>query len=371
MINRRSVVGAILVALVVGAIGCAKTPPSILNQLSRESFDAWIKKNDPSAEKKTSGIYINFRERGEFDFIKPKKDTSWIQLDYTVYNLAGMVIATRSQNMSKLLGLWDPTTHFVDDIVPYQYSSGFVGMGIYDALQYMRVGDSARIYIPASLGYETDGSSTYGGGAFVNAGYAGEITKYSLMPFYVDVRIKNIINDPNRWEMDMVQNYVRQHWGQAARDSIAYGIYMRLLEDYPTGDSIKSDSTVNYFFAERFMDHQLINTNVAKVAHKDDYYTYLTSNGTKFAVASFTPTDFKESKADTTTRKIYATAFLKIKSGQTVEIISISRWTAQGNRGSVSNIPQILPFQPRMFQVRTLKWNESQKEAAHDLSKLL
>lgn len=376
MINKRSVIGGIVVALVVGMVGCAETPVSALAGLSTESFDAWIKKNDPQAQKMPSGIYIHFRERGNITFIKPKKDTSWLQLNYTAYNMANMAIATRNENFSKLLGKWEVTTHFVDDVVPYRYSvystSNIMCGGLYDAFQYLRIGDSARIYIPTGLGYDADGSSSsYGGGLSLNEGYAGEISTYASKPLYIDVRVKDIINDPAQWEMGLVQDYVRLNWGQAARDSIAYGIYMRLLQDYPTGDSIKADSTVNYFFAERFKDHHLIETNVASVARKANYYTFLKNNDVKFAVSEFTPTNFAESKTDSTTRRIYAAAFLKIKSGQTIEVISISRWTSEGNAGNAAETPQILPYQPRMFQIRTLKWNESRKEADHDLSKLL
>lgn len=371
MIKRSSLVGLAITAILataisIGVSSCAKTEPLAVGGLGEDSFKAWLAKNDPQAEAMPSGIYIHFKERGNMEFLKPKPDESWFRIDYTIYAMNGVIAISRDSVRAKLVGSWVPVTHFVDDFLPYKsglnYTYPEICEGLRDAFQYLRVGDSARIYIPSRLAYTEQYFYEY-----FNKGNACEQATLSLMPLYFDVRVNEIVNNPKEQELLRVQDYVRLKWGILAKDSIGYGLYMRLLEDYPTGDSIKKDTTVRYFYSERFMDNHLVETNVEKVSEAAGYLGYV---DWKYELNNFEPSAFESAGSDTTNQRLFAKVFLKMKTGQTVEVVSTSEWTGQGNSGSKSNIPQVLPYEPRKMQIKTLKWDQSEEEKDYDFKLL-
>lgn len=371
MIKRSSLVGLAITAILatsisIGFSSCAKTEPLSVGGLGEASFKAWLAKYDPQAQAMPSGIYIHFKERGDMDFLKPKLDESWFRFDYTIYAMNGVIAISRDSVRAKLVGTWAPVTHFGDDFLPYKsgLSSNYpeICEGLRDAFQYLRVGDSARIYIPSQLAYS--GEYFY---EYFNKGNICERATLPLMPLYFDVRVNEIVNSPKDQELLRVQDYVRLKWGILAKDSIGYGLYMRLLEDYPTGDSIKKDTTVRYFYSERFLDRHLLETNVEKVSEAAGYLGYV---DWKYDVNKFEPSSFNPVGSDTTNQRLFSKVFLNMKTGQTVEVISTSQWTAQGNRGKTSNIPQILPYEPRTIQIKTLKWDQSEEEADYDFKLL-
>ncbi|MEG1413602.1 MAG: hypothetical protein RR980_00430 [Mucinivorans sp.] len=370
MIRIKSVVVGLSLVVLLGMFSCAKDPSSILDGAEQATFQAWIKKNDPQAEKKESGIYIKFYEHGNLGIIVPKVDQSWLQLNYSLSMFDGSIAVTRDSSTSRLLGSWSPTTHFVDDFVAYYskttaFTYGRICEGLRDAFQYLRIGDSARIYIPSSLAY-IDASPLSD-----NSGYVGQNVDYLNKPIYINVRVKDIINHPVEWEKNKVQDYARTRWGQLSKDSIAYGIYMRVIEDDPKALPITADSTVRYFFAERFLDHQLVLTNVESVAKAAKYYATAAASRWNYSVTEFMPTDFLEAKKDSTKQHLFGKIFLKMKAGQTVEVVSLSNWTSTGSSGDFTAVPQILPYEPRVYQIRTIKWSDSKKEADLNLTKLL
>lgn len=366
MINKNSFAATVVVVLGLILVSCAEPSTPNMTSFGTETFKAWLAKNDPQALAMPSGVYINFRERGNLGFFKPKPDTSWLRLDYTIHSMNGIIAITRDSTRAKLLGTWVPPTHFVDDFLPYKSTENYafpqVCEGLRDAFQYLRVGDSARIYIPAPLAYTLEDTYLY-----FNSGTIGQQVSLTLMPIYIDVRVKDIINNPKPEELARVQDYVRLKWGMSDKDSIGYGLYMRLVEDYPSGDEITKDSSVRYFYAERFVDRHLVKTDVEKVAQAAQY---LNTVNWEYGVSSFASTGFSLQSSDTTNQRILAKVFLKMKSGQTVEVISTSEWASYGNQGKVSSTPQILPFEPRIFHIKTLKWDQSDKEVDYDFNLL-
>ncbi|MEG1037261.1 MAG: hypothetical protein RSE22_02765 [Mucinivorans sp.] len=369
MIKIKSVIVVALVAIVFAAAGCAGDPPSVLDGAAEETFTKWMQKYAPRAEKKSSGIYLDFIKRGNASFVVPKENKSWMRLTYTLYTLNDVVAETRDSTLSMLMGYWSATTRFVDDLLPYRSKAHngntTICEGLRDAFQYLRVGDSVNIYIPVSLAYSNE--VTLSG----NSGYLGEVLSYQNRPIRLTVRLDEIINDPLVWEEEIVQDYARSKWGQLIKDTVAPGLYMRLLVDDPKGDPITTDSTVRYFFAERFMDHQLLLTNVEKVSKAALYFNSETASQWSYTVSSMTPLELQNAKNDTTDKALYAKVFTKMKAGQTVEVLCTSRWTRLKNAGSQSAIPQVLPYEPRRFQIRTLKWNEPSASKGYDWKALM
>lgn len=361
-----AIVSLMASAIMSGFIGCAKPLGDVTQGAAEESFKNWMKKYAPKAVKQKSGIYIDFIERGVIgDLVIPKPDTSWLLMNYTMSTLDNIIFETRDSETTKLLATWAPTTHFTDDLIAYRsanYTSySKICEGFRDAFKYLRIGDSARIYIPATLGYNSTVTD--------NDGYQGEGGEdvYAFRPIYIDVRLADIINSPRNWEMERVQSYVRKHWGFLSRDSTAWGLYMRVIGDNGLGNKITKDSVVRYYYAKRALDGHLMKTNVNGIIKKVDYQFYI-SWPTTFE--SFSGYKFEEAASDTTSNGIFAKAFLNMKTGQTVEVVATSRW-CDGNAGVVGNIPQVLPYEPMKYKIRTMLWSDNaEKVDSLDLSLL-
>lgn len=366
-INR--VVAAALCAVGLAIVGCAKESPSLVSGVAEETFRAWLAKYDPTAERKENGIYLRFVERGTGTVV-PTADKSWLRLNYTLYAMDGVVGETRSDKVAKLLDTWSAITHFVDDMLPY-YSRTYsnysqICEGLRSAFQYLRVGDSVRIYIPASLGYF---AATSEKGMSVNSGYVGEnTTGYLDRPCYFDVRVNEVIDDPAVWEQKMVERYV-QRWNIPASDSVIRGVYMRVIQDNTNTTPITVDSSVRYYYATRFLDNHLIRTNVEKVLYQAKYlYSDSPAWGWSQDPSTFTPADFSGtgSQTDSTYRRVLAKVLPKAKSGQAIEFVTISAQVASGNVGQLNATPQILPYQPRRMQLRLLRWDEKEDQTKYD-----
>lgn len=357
MNSKKSVLLIILSTILLGFIGCAKEPPSVMSGADQESFQKWVEKYDPQAKLMPSGIYIRFVERGDLDFIVPKADTSWLVMNYSLFTLNGIIVETRSDKSSKLVGAWHPTTHFVDDFFKYygdeRGNYAKICEGLRDAFQYLRTGDSARIYIPVNLAY---GKNLMG----VNQGYKGEDVNYASRPVYFDVRLKEIVNNPWRRELLDVQKFALVNWNQTVKDSIASGLYMRKLIENPKGDSIKGDSLEKYFYAQYFLDGQLVKSNVEKIVQKAQYMDEAKKAGWTYDVTFMSQTAFQEAAADTSQNGVFAKVLLNLQRGEAAEVVATSRWST-GNGGKEANVPQILPFQPMLFRIRVLTLEEKNK----------
>lgn len=355
MNSKKSAVLVILSTILLGFIGCAKEAPSILGGAEEESFRMWVEKYDPQAKRMESGIYIRFVERGKLDFILPKPDTSWLVMNYSLSTLSGVIAQTRSDKIAKLVGTWRTSTHFVDDFFKYYGDDrrNYVKIceGFRDALQYLRTGDSARIYIPTHLAYNEQTSIN------TNQGYNGETADYKNRPVYLDVRLKEIVDDPWRRELLEVQKFALINWNQTTKDSIASGLYMRKLIENPKGDSIKGDSLEKYFYAQYFMDGQLVKSNVKKIVQDLQYMDEATSQAWAYEPLFMNQTDFEKAAADTTKDGVFAKVLLNLQRGEAAEVVATSRWTT-GNGGKESNVPQILPFEPMLLRIRVLTLKE-------------
>ena len=348
--------------------GCANEAPPVASGAAEESFKAWMAKYDPAAEAKESGIYLRFVERGAVP-ITPQADKSWIRANYTLYSLNGVVGETRSDTVAKVIDSWSPITHFIDDLLPY-YSKVYADYpkiceGLRSAFQYLRPGDSVRIYIPAHLGY-LSGSSPKG--MNVNSAYGGETLGYLDRPCYFDMRVSEVINDMSAWEQRAVESYVHS-WGIPGSDSVVRGVYMRVLEDDPKGAQITKDSTIRYYYAARFLDHHLIRSNVLKVIEKAKYFYYASpADDWDLGEVTYAPADFDgtSTPTDSTYRALLSKVLLKAKTGQTIEVVATSRLIPLGTSGDASGTPQVLPYEPRRLQLKVLRWDQKAEQGLYD-----
>ncbi len=326
----------------VVAVGCATPGDNPMADFPLESFEAWIDVNAPTADSLAEGVYIEYYSRATNweELPAPIVDTSWIRLNYTGYTLDGSVFETRDSTLALQLGTWVQTTHFVDDYVPYAVSNK-ICPGLYVALTNMRQGDIARIYISASMAY----SSTLMG---ENSGYAGPTLEYFGYPVYFDVMVDEIVDDPQEHELDSLQRWVQANWKDKGYvvDSLAEGIYMRMILEDPTADSITSDSTVNYNWQSYFLDNHPVNTNIEDLAEEWGVY----SSSVLYDIEQMTPSKFEDSLS---TYQVYRLAIINMRQGEIAEAVAVS-WLAAGVFGDAGAVPQILPFESLRFNIETL-----------------
>lgn len=339
----RKIIGIATVVLMF--IACAQDAPSPLTDMDIITYRKWIANNAPNAKLIDNDIYIEYFERPhENDTLAPRFNTSWLEMNYTGRKLDGTIFFTRAQNLSRLVGKWKNTTHWVDDFQNLSYYfNTILCQGLIHVMPNLREGDSARIYIPYLYAYREAMN--------INAGYAGETSTYVNAPIYFDLRLNKIINDPTKYELDKVQNYATQKWGMYINDTIVKGVYMRKTVTDMAGALLTEDEVANIDKSDYFLDDFILGTTVDSIAKKAEIYT---SSG------SYVPLQIsmsEHSEDDPIVKKVLK----QMRKGEQAEVVLISRYTRDGTPGNPSNAPQINPYTPRLYKIHLLVDKEEDK----------
>lgn len=336
-----SKVKRLLLGVIVGmmALSCAVDGGDITEDFSMESYMAWIERYAPDADSVYGGVYIEFKERADNwrDLDTAELDSVYVRLNYTGYTLAGDIFETRDSALAKQMGTWLPTTHFVDDYVPYSLH-GKLSVGLMVGIDSMRVGDSARIYMPSKLGYTSTMNE--------NTGYAGTTSYYTGFPIYFDVRLNAIVRDPSKAEIEEVDKWVSENWKGSVIDTIAEGFYLRKVLPNPVGDTITSDSTVTYDYDSYFLDGKLLKTTSDSLAKAMEYY----KAGESYNSVTITSNTLKDTTT-TSTYSVFPKSLLKMQYGETAEVVCISTYAA-GAAGDRTNVPEIQYYMPQRFIIK-------------------
>ena len=345
---KRVYAAAIAVATVMVGWSCAREAEEIATGLSRQSFEAWVSKYAPSAYANPyKDIYIEYIERGPENEAKPVENYTWLTVNYTGKTLDGTVFVTRVDSISKRIGSFAYTTHYCDDFLQYTSTSTKLCDGLRQAFERMRVGDSVRVYIPHDKGYTSAMN--------VNSGYAGENgSGYTSVPILFEMRLKAVTTQPFIWERDSVEHYAQRHWGTGySHDTV--GMYMRIVQPNPAGDTITEDSTVLVYYEEYFMDGFLAATNIDTVASK--WNVYSSSDETAYEPLSLTPS----SGSNASENNVLYIAVPHMRKGETAEVVTVSTW-AHGDSGNSSSTPEILPYQPMRYKIYVVDDKEEDED---------
>lgn len=330
-------------------VSCGKDNPLEQSEFAEESFVTWLSKNDPDAVPFVDNggtvnrnIFLRFVERGPEPVDSQKLvDYAWFYSNYTGYTLDGTIFVTRDSLKSRLIGKWQNSTHWVDDFLQvYQGNSSF-SPGLYKVIQTLRPGDSLRIYLQGSEAFQTYGMN-------INSGYRGETTNYVDFPLYFDIRIGKVVHTPLWAEQVTVNDYAAREWNLSINDTVKKGLYMNILKFRPDNDSIGRDSIIEFHYTQRFMDGFFITSTSDSIAKAENRYNPASAENTSgetYGVKRLAPNE-----NNGLPRALYE-CLVKMRKGETAEIISVSTWTTQGNTGSFSYTPQIMPFQPIKYLV--------------------
>lgn len=339
-----------LIALVLIVTSCAEKAETDITKYNRESFDGWMAKYAPSATP-INEIYMEFVERGAAGNAAPIAEHCYVRLNYTGRTFDQTIFVTRDQATSTLLGRFAYSTHYTDDYAQFSANNKKFCAGLRFALEQMREGDSARIYIPSNLGYAS--GSEFPGGQYAYTGQQkpgggtmpGPAYAYLMRPTIFDVRLKKVDYDPFVAERQRVEDYAKLNWGATKPDTL--GLFIRIIKENPTGDLLKDSSAYMYYQQYFPDDNFLIETNVDSVARKHHVYT-------TDETASYEPILISSITGDVNvSNKAFFFAKERMRKGETAEVISISNW-AYGSVGVVSKTPEILPYQSVKYIVYTL-----------------
>lgn len=217
---------------------CVTEPEYSGDQLESRSLRAWIKKNRPDLidNHQTNGdYYVDVLAWGDSstpasgnDFgSEPimEQDTCWVYYNYNCYDLDGNLCATRNEVLARMQSTFADRTHYA----PYGNFCGenyfyYIVEGSYLATRNtlklseeyvaskpdicqstelkMRKGTKVRLYMPSTIGYGSNGSSSEGG-------YEGQYTLDTNVPVIMDIEILRVVKNPSDLELEMVDEVVK------------------------------------------------------------------------------------------------------------------------------------------------------------------
>lgn len=227
-----------LVALVamMATTSCI-TEESVPNsEREKISLDAWIRLNRPDLVdnyQEEGGYYVEILEGDKNENIPAKdndfgseplmeQDTCWVYTNMTGRDINGTICLTRSGHLAEMCGTFSYSTHYV----PYINYCGSNNMGLlegtYLSMRHelkigegtykMRRGSKVRLYLPSTIAYGTNGSTTEGG-------YEGQYSLDASRPLILDIEVLGALKNPSEKELDMVRSYIGYEdvWTQALK----------------------------------------------------------------------------------------------------------------------------------------------------------
>ncbi len=275
---------AMVIALL--ATSCAKQEEDPIEDQRLRSFDAWVEKNAPNAQKIEGGVYIEkLYSSTQPGALTPTGNSSssstgeseWVMINYTGREMTtGNVFVTRDPEIAKHQGSFTYYTHYTPEYVPYTpYNSMYYSfnvdmiMGNFLALGQMKEGDIYRVYIPSSLAYSSSGFS-YDGSGFEGQNALGE-----NLPVIMDLELVKVIKDPSKYEASLVQNYAVSQMGLNLSDTVRTNLYCKHISyGKETQDTVKDGETVSVYYVGRFMDGFVFDTNIEDTAKKHNLAQY-------------------------------------------------------------------------------------------------
>lgn len=273
---------AIATVVSMFAVSCAKEEEDSIEDQRERSFEAWVAKNAPNAQKIEGGVYIEkLYESTQSGALTPsgdgEKDIEWVMINYTGREMTtGNVFVTRDPEIAKHQGTYTDYTHYISEYVPYTpyntlyYSSNVdLIMGNFLALGQMKEGDKYRVYIPSSLAYGESGFSYNG------SGFEGQNTLGANLPVIIDLELVKVVKDPSKYEASLVQNYAVAQMQMNLSDTVRTNLYCKhLAYGKETRDTVKDGETVSVYYVGRFMDGFVFDTNIEDTAKKHNLAQY-------------------------------------------------------------------------------------------------
>ncbi len=346
-------------AAVIFLAGCAKKEDEDYVLREQQALDAWMRVNQPQAERQDNGMYVEWLRRTTVAIAPMTPGEDWMSLDYIVHDLSGNVIGMRSEEVAHHEGTFTRITHYGPHFAKFDPLLAHFTAGEYNILAEMKPNDSVRIYLPPPLAYST-ARITFGNGyegwrysAFNPMNSSSGLT-ISGRPVVIDLALREIVKDPKVKELDEVEAYAAEKGLELVSDTIP-GLYYEYIDEDLDSAIIPVDSTVYVSYATRFLDGKLIATN-----NKTAAYTEWGLFGDLFPnIETFTASVSSLIKGSAALSTAVKHELVRYNSGLRFVFISDLGYGASGlaaSSGTTSTPPNpvIYPYTPFIFEVTTL-----------------
>ena len=259
----KNIIIAVLNILIFSS--CAVREEESYENIERKALESWIKRNAPSAKPLgETGVYYEVLEKPETtgDINVRGK---WIDVEYTLRDINGDIVYTRSETAARLLGTYDAYTHYVPARLYVASNPGTsnIPLGMYQALTNIPQGETWRVYVPSDYAF-----GAYGFKA--GNGYAGQKTLGSNVPLIIDsMRIINVVDNPQAEGVEAIKKLVTaakpEGWGKMPGDTVRKNMYMEIYRRINSMDTVAMNTSVYIYYKARYLDGKLLTSNVDSV----------------------------------------------------------------------------------------------------------
>jgi len=340
---KRTVIYCAIVLSALMGTGCAVDETVGKNEASKLYFDSWVtvqKQKHPEYlwQQTSLGSYILEWTDGTGAQTGDPDDFPYIRYTQTTTDLEGNVASTTDELVSKKINKYN-STYYYGPVISYRGQNNIYA-GVEEILEKMKVGGSVKAVVPGWL-------LTYN--RYDKAqNYIDKVTGTNAI---YDIKVTDIIEDIEEWEIDSLSRYITANTDMAPEDSVAYGFYYKQLRAPSSEDEMPSDTTVYINYVGRLLNGLVFDTNVADSAKVYGLYSSSKTYEASQINMSSDYSDITMSSDETSIIDGFALALSKMKAFEKGRAIF---WSGRGYtyNGSGDAIPA---FSPLIFDIELVE----------------
>lgn len=233
---------------------CAKPIKTSVNDDAKAYFDAWMQVNYPELTPTPLGAYVLEETEGTGELVGDSENAKYLRVEFTSYDLEGVVGLTTRESVAKQIGTYDEHTYYGPTI--WTRMGDALMAGVDEAVSTMKVGGRKKTIIPGWLFTNNRYSSAQE--------YMDNITGSNAI---YDVEVVEIIDDPLQWELDSIGRYLSNNFpGVTLADSLKYGFYYIQEREPSDTTTFPNDTTFYINYIGRLLDGRVFDTNIPDTA---------------------------------------------------------------------------------------------------------
>ena len=232
------VIGLVLLTCLALFTGCEdEVDIEALKAEEQRLLEAYLQDNNITIQPTATGLYYIQLEPGSGRSPVPG---SWVDIQFTGQLVDGSVFETNIDSVARQHRIHDPG--FVYGMTRL-FVSNITMAGLKEGIQYMAVGETARLIIPSDLGIGGDSRQL--------------IPPYSTLIF--DITLLDEFTDPELHQVNQLIDFLGG--AQAYADTTLEGIYY-FEEEFGWGDTIMTGDEVQVWYTGSFPDGRVFDSNL-------------------------------------------------------------------------------------------------------------
>lgn len=338
---KKTIIYSAIALLSVLCAGCAQEETVGKNEGAKRYFDGWVavqKQKHPEYlwQQTALGSYILEWTDGTGASTGDPDDFPYIRYTQTTTDLEGNVASTTDALVSQKINNYHEN-YYYGPVISYRGSNNIYA-GVEEIIGKMKVGGRVKAVVPGwLLTYKRYGSAEK---------YLEKTTGTNAI---YDIRVKDVIGDVEKWEIDSLSRYIAGKTDMAPADSSKYGFYYKQLRAPSSDRNMPSDTTVYINYVGRLLNGLVFDTNVADTAKLYGIYSSSKSKNYKPSQINWSDDYTKITMSSDATSIIdgFGLAISRMKSHEKGRAIF---WSGRGYtyKGSGDAIPA---FSPLIFDI--------------------